>query len=50
MELFIVGGAIFAVCAILLIGGNYMEKRWRRNHPPDDGTSEVKFDDEDPGG
>lgn len=50
MELWIVGGVIFAVCVILLMGGNWMEARWRRNHPPDDdGTSEVKFDDEDPG-
>ena len=49
MELFIVCGVIIAVCVILLMGGNYMEKRWRRKHPPDDGTSEVRFDDENTG-
>ncbi len=48
MELFIVCGVIIAVCVILLMGGNYMEAKWNRNHPPDDdGTSEVKFDEHD---
>ena len=46
MELFIVCGVIIAVCVILLMGGNYMEARWNRMHPPDDGTREEHFDDE----
>lgn len=45
MELWIVGGVIFAVIVILLMGGNWMEARWARMHPPDDGTREVKFDE-----
>ena len=47
MELWIVGGVIFAVCAVLLMGGNWMEARWNRMHPPDDwdGMREDKDDE-----
>lgn len=45
MEIWIISGVIIAVIVILLLGGNWMEARWARMHPPDDGTREVKFDE-----
>lgn len=50
MEIWIVTGIFIAVIVILLMGGNWMEAKWNRSHPPDDGddgTSEVKFDEHD---
>lgn len=41
---------IFAIGIILLCAGaNEIERRWERHHPPDDGMSEVRLDDENSG-
>lgn len=38
---------IFLVCAVIILGANYLETRYHKMHPPDDGTREERFDDDD---
>ena len=45
------------IALVFVIGGvvvttwfaDWVERVWHETHPPDDGTKEVRFDDEDPG-
>ena len=36
-----------AVCVMLMLAGRWAETRYYRSHPPDDGTREERFDDDD---
>ena len=38
---------IIVACALLILGSRWAETRYYRNHPPDDGCNEMKFDDDE---
>lgn len=42
MSAYIVIAAIVLACALLVLGTRWLETRYYRMHPPDDGTREDK--------
>ncbi len=42
----IVIGLMAAFVVLLVVGSHYLERRYYRTHPPDDGIREERFDDE----
>ena len=46
--LWVVIGVLALFSLLLVIGADKLERRYIRMHPPDDGTREEEFDDEQP--
>ena len=44
---YILMAVMAVVCALLVLGARWVETRYYRNHPPNDGCTEMKFDDEE---
>lgn len=47
-DTFFAFAVIILICLLVVLGANYLERRWRRMHPPDnwDGMREDKDNDE----
>lgn len=46
--IWVIAGIIALFALLLVVGAEELEQRYNKTHPPDDGTREERFDDEQP--